>query len=32
MSRRVMVVGTKALGMSLGEVATGVDLGGSSKY
>ena len=26
-----MVVGTKALGTSLGEAATGVDLGGSSK-
>ena len=27
-----MVVGTKALGASLGEVTTGADLGGSSKY
>ena len=33
MSRRVMVVvGTEALGASLGEVDTGTDLGGSSKY
>ena len=32
MSRRVMVVGTEALGISLGEAATGADLGGSSKY
>ena len=32
MSRRVMVVGTEALGASLGEAATGADLGGSSKY
>ena len=32
MSMRVMVVGTKALGTSLGEAATGADLGGSSKY
>ena len=30
MSRRVMVVGTEALGASLGEAATGADLGGSS--
>ena len=28
----VMVVGTKALGASLGEATTGADLGGSSKY
>ena len=27
-----MVVGTEALGVSLGEAATGSDLGGSSKY
>ena len=27
-----MVVGTEALGTSLGEAATGADLGGSSKY
>ena len=27
-----MVVGAKALDASLGEVATGADLGGSSKY
>ena len=27
-----MVVGTKALGTSLGEAATGADLGASSKY
>ena len=32
MSRRVIVVGTKALGASLGEATTGADLGGSSKY
>ena len=32
MSRRVMVVGAKPLGASLGEAATGADLGGSSKY
>ena len=32
MSRRVMVVGTQALGASLGEAATGADHGGSSKY
>ena len=32
MSRRVMVVGIEALGASLGEAATGADLGGSSKY
>ena len=32
MSRRVTVVGAEALGASLGEAATGADLGGSSKY
>ena len=32
MSKRVMVVGAKALGASLGEATTGADLGGSSKY
>ena len=30
MSRRVIVVGAKALGASLGEATTGADLGGSS--
>ena len=32
MSRRAAVVGSEALGVSLGEAATGADLGGSSKY
>ena len=32
MSRRVMVVGTEALGANLGEPATGSDLGGRCKY
>ena len=31
-SRRAAVVGSEALGVSLGEAATGADLGGSSKY
>ena len=31
-SRRVAVVSTEALGVSLGGAATGADLGGSSKY
>ena len=31
-SRRVIVVGTEALGASLGETTTGANLGGSSKY
>ncbi len=30
-SRRAAVVGSEALGVSLGEAATGADLGGSSK-
>ena len=32
MSRRVMVLGAKALGASQGETTTDADLGGSSKY
>ena len=32
MSRRAAVVSSEALGVSLGEAATGADLGGSSKY
>ncbi len=31
-SRRAAVVSSEALGASLGEAATGADLGGSSKY
>ena len=31
LSRRAAVVGSEALGVSLGEAATGADLGGSSK-